>query len=153
MQVLVIDDDVAVREAIALLLEGAGSGVVQAGDGKEGFRAFQRARRDLIVTDIIMPEKEGIQTIIDIRKQDPKLPIIAISGGGRIGNTDFLEIAARLGASTTLPKPFDPEGLVGLVRKLGEAAAGLEESAPLPELRPGQRTPAGVPPAESLRPS
>ena len=121
--VCVIDDDVAVRQTIALLLEDAGIEVVQAGDGKEGFRAFQRARPDLIVTDIIMPEKEGIQTIIDIRKQDPKLPIIAISGGGRIGNTDFLEIAARLGASTTLPKPFDPEVLVGLVRKLGEAAA------------------------------
>jgi CheY-like chemotaxis protein len=123
MQVLVIDDDVAVRQTIALLLEDAGIEVVQAADGKEGFRAFQRARPDLIVTDIIMPEKEGIQTIIDIRKQDPKLPIIAISGGGRIGNNDFLEIAARLGASTTLPKPFDPEVLVGLVRKLGEAAA------------------------------
>src|SRR5260370_17120171 len=118
MQVLVIDDDVAVRQTIALLLEDAGSEVVQAGDGKEGFRAFERARPDLIVTDIIMPEKEGIQTIIDIRKQDPNLPIIAISGGGRIGNTDFLEIAARLGASTTLPQPFDPEVLVGPVRKL-----------------------------------
>ncbi len=122
MQVLVIDDE-AVRQTIALLLEDAGIEVVQAADGKEGLRAFQRARPDLIVTDIIMPEKEGIQTIIDIRKQDPKLPIIAISGGGRIGNTDFLQIAARLGASTTLPKPFDPEVLVGLVRQFAEAAA------------------------------
>jgi CheY-like chemotaxis protein len=121
MQVLVIDDDVAVRQTIALLLEDVGIEVVQAADGKEGLRAFLRSRPDLIVTDIIMPEKEGIQTLIDIRKADRHLPIIAISGGGRIGNTDFLEIAARLGASTTLPKPFDPEVLVDLVRKLASA--------------------------------
>jgi len=122
MQVLVIDDDVAVRQTIALLLEDAGIDVIQASDGKEGLSAFQRSRPDLIVTDIIMPEKEGIETIIEIRKLNQKLPIIAISGGGRIGNTDFLEIASRLGASVTLPKPFDPETLVGLVRKLGGAA-------------------------------
>jgi CheY-like chemotaxis protein len=122
MQVLVIDDDVAVRQTIALLLEDVGIEVVQAADGKEGLRAFQRSRPDLIVTDIIMPEKEGIQTIIDIRKSDRYLPIIAISGGGRVGNTDFLEIASRLGATTTLPKPFDPEVLVGLVHRLVEEA-------------------------------
>ena len=122
MQVLVIDDDVAVRQTIALLLEDAGIDVIQASDGKEGLSAFQRSHPDLIVTDIIMPEKEGIETIIEIRKLNQKLPIIAISGGGRIGNTDFLEIASRLGASVTLPKPFDPETLVGLVRKLGGAA-------------------------------
>jgi len=119
MQVLVIDDDVAVRQTIALLLEDAGIEVLQAADGMEGLKVFQRSRPDLIVTDIIMPEKEGIQTILDIRKLDQKLPIIAISGGGRIGNTDFLEIAARLGATVTLPKPFDPEVLIDMVRKLG----------------------------------
>ncbi len=123
MQVLVIDDDVAVRQTIALLLEDAGIDVTQAADGKEGLRAFQRSRPDLIVTDIIMPEKEGIQTITDIRKQDARVPIIAISGGGRIGNTDFLEIASKLGATVTLAKPFDPEILVALIRKLGSEAA------------------------------
>ena len=122
MQVLVIDDDVAVRQTIALLLEDAGIGVTQAADGKEGLRCFQRARPDVIVTDIIMPEKEGIQTNADIRKQDAKLPIIAISGGGRIGNTDFLEIASKLGATVTLAKPFDPEILVTLIRKLAAEA-------------------------------
>jgi CheY-like chemotaxis protein len=130
MQVLVIDDDVAVRQTIALLLEDVGIEVVQAADGKEGLRAFQRSLPDLIVTDIIMPEKEGIQTIIDIRKTDRNLPIIAISGGGRVGNTDFLEIAARLGATTTLPKPFDPEVLVGLVHRLvAEAKAKIAAPA------------------------
>ena len=132
MQVLVIDDDVAVRQTIALLLEDVGIEVVQAADGKEGLRAFQRSRPDLIVTDIIMPEKEGIQTIIDIRKSDRHLPIIAISGGGRVGNTDFLEIASRLGATTTLPKPFDPEVLVSLVHRLVEEAKRNEPAAARP---------------------
>jgi DNA-binding response OmpR family regulator len=129
MQVLVIDDDVAVRQTIALLLEDADIGVTQAGDGKEGLRAFQRARPDVIITDIIMPEKEGIQTITDIRKQDLRVPIIAISGGGRIGNTDFLEIASRLGATVTLAKPFDPEMLVALIRKLGTEAQEASKAA------------------------
>ena len=119
MQVLVIDDDAAVRQTIALLLEDAGIEVVQAGDGKAGLSALQRCRPDLIVTDVIMPEKEGLETIIEIRRLDRQLPIIAISGGGRIGNADFLEIASRLGASVTLPKPFDPETLVNLVRRFG----------------------------------
>jgi two-component system, chemotaxis family, chemotaxis protein CheY len=119
MRVLVIDDDVAVRQTIALLLDDAGIDVIQAADGKEGLSLLPCSQPDLIVTDIIMPEKEGIETIMEIRKLDRDIPIIAISGGGRIGNADFLEIASRLGASVTLPKPFDPETLVDLVRKLG----------------------------------
>ena len=121
MQVLVIDDDEAVRQTIALLLEDVGIEVVQAADGKEGLRAFQRARPDLIVTDIIMPEKEGIQTIAEIRASGSKTGIIAISGGGA-GSADlYLNMAEELGADATLAKPFRPSDLLSLVLRLLQA--------------------------------
>jgi two-component system chemotaxis response regulator CheY len=114
-KILVIDDDVIVRETIVQILEDGGYQVLSAEDGKRGMAAFRSERPDLVITDIIMPEQEGIQTITEIRAVKPDAKIIAISGGGRIGNTDFLKIARHLGAFDAIAKPFDPDDLLSRV--------------------------------------
>src|ERR1700720_2123972 len=89
-KILVIDDDPIVRMSIVYLLEEAGHLVLWAVDGLQGIAIFRGWQPDLVITDIIMPEQEGIQTIEEILKAKPDAKIIAISGGARIGNTDFL---------------------------------------------------------------
>src|SRR5229473_3264231 len=107
-KVLVIDDDALVRDTIVRILERKGHTVLVAADGVRGLRMFDREQPDLVITDIIMPEKEGLETIREIRSERPDARIIAISGGARIGNMDFLDVAGKLGASEIIPKPFDP---------------------------------------------
>jgi|SRR3984893_12962101 CheY-like chemotaxis protein len=115
-KILVIDDDVIVRKTIIRLLEDGGYKVLSAEDGLRGMAMFRSERPDLVITDIIMPEQEGIQTITEMRKAKPDAKIIVISGSGRIGNIDFLRIAQHLGASDAIAKPFDPDDLLKRVR-------------------------------------
>lgn len=115
-KILVIDDNMVVRNTIVQILESEGYEVISAEDGRRGLYAFRSEHPDLVVTDIIMPEKEGIETIRDIRGEVPDAKIIAISGGGRIGNTDFLKIARQLGASDVVAKPLDPDHFLDVVR-------------------------------------
>jgi CheY-like chemotaxis protein len=115
-KILVIDDDVIVRRTIIRLLEDGGYKVLSAEDGLRGMAMFRSERPDLVITDIIMPEQEGIQTITEMRKAKPDAKIIVISGSGRIGNIDFLRIAQHLGASDAIAKPFDPDDLLKRVR-------------------------------------
>ena len=117
-KILVIDDDELVRSTVAAALEHAKHEVVQASDGQEGVNTFQGGKFDLVVTDIIMPEKEGIETIIEIRQRDPQVKIIAISGGGRTSNQIFLDVAKKFGAVDVLPKPFTPKQLVTMVQQV-----------------------------------
>jgi CheY-like chemotaxis protein len=121
-KILVIDDDDVVRETIVQMLEENGHAVISAEDGRRGVIAYLAERPDLVVTDIIMPEKEGIQTIMEIRAERPNAKIIAMSGGGRIGNTDFLKIARQLGASDVIAKPFDPDDFIRRVARCLTAA-------------------------------
>jgi DNA-binding response OmpR family regulator len=121
--ILVIDDDSAVRDTLRRVLESAGFRVRVAADGEQGLEAFRHETAALVITDIIMPEKEGMATIMDLRAMAPSLPILAISGGGRVGNADFLNMAKRLGATEILGKPFDGDALVARVRQL----LGLDE--------------------------
>jgi CheY-like chemotaxis protein len=116
-KILVIDDDALVRDTIVRILERKGYQVLVAGDGVRGLRMFRSERPDLVITDIVMPEKEGLATIREIRGECPNAKIIAISGGARIGNIDFLDVAGKLGASEILPKPFDPFDLIKLVSR------------------------------------
>ena len=119
-KVLVIDDDHDVRETIGDILRAAGFDVEQAGDGNQGLEAIQQADFDLILTDILMPQKEGIETILEIRNGNPYIKIIAISGGDRTGNYAFLEMAEKLGANATLKKPFLPKQLLSLIGEVLE---------------------------------
>lgn len=121
-KILVIEDNAGVRNTVTRILQAAGYGVVTANDGVQGFESFCKEQPDLVISDIIMPEQEGIGTIRQILAERPGTKIIAISGGGRIGNTDFLQIALRMGAVDALAKPFDPEDLLGRIDTCLKAA-------------------------------
>lgn len=118
MKVLVIDDEPAVRYAVTRVLESNGFEVVTAPDGRRGMAQFRLCHPDLVITDLIMPEQEGMQTIQQIRQTDTGVKILAISGGGRLVNVDFLQVARRLGADEILAKPFDATELLSTVRSL-----------------------------------
>ena len=123
-KILVIDDDTAHRRMVNFALTRAMHEVVEAGDGIEGVRRFSVDQPDLVICDIVMPEKEGIQTIVEIRAASDRVRIIAISGGGFDIGLNYLELAQKLGANAILSKPFRPADLVALVdRLLGEAGA------------------------------
>jgi CheY-like chemotaxis protein len=115
--ILVVDDDVIVRETITRILEDKGYRVLTAENGDEGLSLFRAKRPDLVLTDIIMPEKEGIETIIVIRKEAPAARIIAMSGGGRAQNKHFLDLAKALGADDALDKPFIEADLLDRVER------------------------------------
>jgi DNA-binding NtrC family response regulator len=121
-RILIIDDEDQPRRMLQQVLMRAGYEVVEARDGNEGLQCFREAPTDVIITDILMPEKEGLETIIDLRRAFPTVKIIAISGGGRTGNLNFLDIAKRLGAQRTLQKPFDLQDMLGAVSELLQEA-------------------------------
>lgn len=105
-KILVIDDEPSILLMIKKMLEKAGHEVDMALNGKEGMQIFENNKADLLVTDIIMPEKEGLETIVEMRKKYPDLKIIAISGGGRISADGYLPGAKLLGANMVFQKPL-----------------------------------------------
>lgn len=115
---LVIDDDALVRESIQLMLKPTNANVDLAKDGIEGVELFKKNNYDIVITDIIMPEKEGFETINDILKMNNKTKIIAISGGSRNGMGSYLPIAENLGAKAILYKPFNEEELLHTIDKI-----------------------------------
>lgn len=117
-RILIIDDDVVTREILNELLETEGYLPANAGNGKIGLKLHKKKPFDLIITDIIMPEMEGLETIREIRDISPRVKIIAISGGGRIDPSDYLSMAKKLGAHLTFHKPLEPEKIVKGVREL-----------------------------------
>jgi DNA-binding response OmpR family regulator len=119
-KILLVDDDTLVRTSLSLALEDAGHAVVQAVNGDEGLDALAREMFDLVVLDILMPEREGIETIREIRKKWTALPVLAISGGDKTGWGDFLKMASTLGASDTLAKPFTATEFLARVTRLLE---------------------------------
>jgi CheY-like chemotaxis protein len=116
--ILIIDDEEQMRTALRRLLEGAGYEVISASDGKEGLALYRENTTDLIITDLIMPEKEGIETIIELKQISPDVKIIAISGGGHNNPEDYLPLAKQLGAQRTIAKPFGGEEFLEAVREL-----------------------------------
>lgn len=116
--ILVIDDDVLIRKLIVKTLQRAGYDVAASADGLEASRAHRLEPADLIITDLFMPEKEGMEVIMEIRRDFPGVKIIAISGAGSLGATEYLEVARMLGASRTLAKPFTQDDLLAAVREL-----------------------------------
>lgn len=117
-KILVIDDDANIRLSVKLALEDADHQVEEAADGVEGMARIGAFKPQLVVTDIFMPEKEGLETIDEIRQFYPQVKIIAISGGGRMEPEDYLAIAERIGADRSLLKPFDIGELVNAVEEL-----------------------------------
>jgi DNA-binding response OmpR family regulator len=129
MKVLVIDDDHLVRYALSRILQRNGYDVLTASDGKRAMALLRDELADVVITDIIMPEQEGIETIEKLRREYPKIKIIAISGGGRIRNVDFLEMAHSFGADDVLAKPFEAGELLARLRCLTATEADSTQTA------------------------
>ncbi|MCX6581188.1 MAG: response regulator [Candidatus Aminicenantes bacterium] len=117
-RILVIDDDWQMREMMHQALERAGYEVAEAANGKIGLNIQREDPVDLVITDLIMPEKEGIETIRELRRDFPDMKIIAISGGGRASAEGYLSVAKTIGAHRTLSKPFDLKKILDLVEEL-----------------------------------
>lgn len=120
MQILIVEDDSAIRSMLRRMFEREGYDVADASNGKEGLKLFRKDPAKLVITDLIMPEKEGIETIMALRRDFPDVKIIAISGGGIIGPKDYLETAKTLGADLTFTKPFELKELLEAVKELLE---------------------------------
>lgn len=117
-RVLIIDDDELVLETMELALAGAGHDVQSARDGAEALKIALAMRPDLVVTDIVMPQREGLETIRALRRDQPEVRIIAVSGGGSSSKGDYLEVARKFGADRVLRKPFTPMALRRIVDDL-----------------------------------
>ncbi len=117
-KILIMDDDEQVLSLLSRSMELAGFAAATALNGREGQRLLEKQPFDLVITDLIMPEREGMETISYIKKQFPKMKIIAISGGGRIGPETYLPAALELGADLAFAKPFVMDELLNGVRGL-----------------------------------
>jgi len=117
-RILVIDDDMYVRTSIRAVLEGVGHEVFDAADAYVGM-AMQRADPfDVVIVDLVMPQKEGLETIHELKQDYPDLPIVAISGGGHIVRKNYVEAAELFGACATLTKPFEGDELLSTIRNV-----------------------------------
>jgi len=119
MRILIIDDDVYIRETLRIILERWGYEIEEASNGKTGLKIHHNNPVDLVIMDIIMPEKEGLETIMELRRDSPEVKIIAISGGGIIDAQECLYFAEKLGAQEIIAKPFGMNELKNTFCKLG----------------------------------
>lgn len=117
-RILVIEDDEIVRGVIRRVLKAKGYEVEEAEDGKVGVEMYDKNSIDLVLTDIVMPNKEGLETIREIRQMNPEAKIIAISGGGRNTPFDYLNLAEKFGASESFEKPFEWDDLIASIARL-----------------------------------
>ena len=128
---LLVDDDASLRSILRRGLEKSGYEVREAGEGGAALKLLASAPADLVITDLVMPDMEGIALILSLRKSHPKLPVIAMSGGGRMRPEGYLEIARGCGAARILAKPFT---LAELARLVQELIGPRETSQPLAPL-------------------
>jgi CheY-like chemotaxis protein len=130
IRILLVDDDDMSRGAIHKMLERAGYAVESTRDGGEVIRMYAEQAADLVITDLIMPDKDGLEIIQDLRKLNPKVRILAISGGGRVDANEYLAVARKFGAVEVLSKPFTKDELRKAVNAaLGTGGAGGGEPA------------------------
>ena len=117
-KILIVDDDAPVRKMLRRILEGQGYEVLDAPNDDEGLELFNRQSPDLVITDIFMPRKGGIEMIRRLKEDYPLSKIIAISGGCFVGPDTYLNLARAVGAERTLTKPIEKETLLNAVRTL-----------------------------------
>lgn len=116
--VLVVEDDQSLREMLKESLEKRKYTVITAGDGREALAKFRPSVIDLVITDLLMPEEDGLMVIMKVKEIKPSVKIIAISGGGKAGPGSYLLIAQKLGADLAISKPFLPSELVQKVKEM-----------------------------------
>jgi CheY-like chemotaxis protein len=117
-RILIIDDEESALDLLRRILEKEGHEVAAARNGQEGIEIFRRQQFDLVVTDMVMPVKDGLKTILELRRVDPAIPLIAISGGGAIAKERYLNVAGYIDGVCTLPKPFSRAELLSAIDKL-----------------------------------
>ncbi len=117
-RILIIDDEKSARDLLRTIFEHEGYEVVEAINGQEGVEVFGKLHIDLVVTDMVMPVKDGLKTILELRQKEPTVPVIAISGGGAIAKEKYLNIASYFEGVRTLPKPFSLQDLLTAVEDL-----------------------------------
>jgi CheY-like chemotaxis protein len=115
--ILIIDDDDSLRDSLRRILHKEGYTIMQASDGGRGLKQLERQPVDLILLDMFMPDKDGLETIGELRRTYPGIRIIAMSGGGFKGTVDVLPVAKKLGVRRTLAKPFTREQLLDALRE------------------------------------
>ena len=116
--ILIADDDDNVRYALSKLLRKAGYHVLEAQNGKEASKLLRKAMPDVLVTDIVMPEQDGMGLLNTARELNPAMPVLVMSGGGNIVGLDYLSLAQTMGANATLCKPFDNNEVLSVVANL-----------------------------------
>ena len=116
-RILIIDDDSQIRHILRRILKQAGYEVFEAENGAQGLRQYREAQPDLVISDIFMPEKDGLELIDALRSAEATVPIIAISGGSQLGNMDLLSVAAQLGAQRIVRKPFQRDEVLAAVHE------------------------------------
>ncbi|MBW1742583.1 MAG: response regulator [Deltaproteobacteria bacterium] len=117
-KVVVIDDNAEIRRVIELKLRTQGYKVITAANGKEGLNLIKSKQPDVVITDIVMPEKEGIEVITEVRRDFPNVKIIAMSGGGLIGPHEYLSWTKMMGVQRTFTKPFAINEILEAVNEL-----------------------------------
>lgn len=117
-RILIIDDETAIAMMLKKMVEKAGYEAKTAANGNDGLALFESFRPDLLITDIVMPEKEGLELIFELRRKNPELKIIAISGGGRFQYEGYLNSAKHLGANKVFQKPLDLKELMSSISEL-----------------------------------
>jgi two-component system chemotaxis response regulator CheY len=122
-RILIVDDDPGIRRTLNIMLTKAGYEVIQAGDGSEAIRLWRDQGGDLVITDLHMPEKDGIQTIIELLSHTPGARIIAMSGGGQTKRLDLLGNVTLLGSVLTIEKPFTLAEMMAMVSRALKPAA------------------------------
>jgi CheY-like chemotaxis protein len=110
--ILVVDDEPGIRELLCLMLEASGYTVMSAEDGLQAPKILAANPVDVVITDLLMPERDGLEFITEIRKKYPTVKIIAMSGGGHIARDSYLRIAKNFGAHVLLEKPFSQSGVL-----------------------------------------
>ena len=116
--ILVIDDDPQIRMMLSELLKRENYKVRVVSSGLEALKQFSREKPDLVITDVVMPDMDGLELMLRLRKQQPDLKVLAISGGARIGPESYLKLADGLGADATIAKPMDVVKLLDTVKEL-----------------------------------
>jgi CheY-like chemotaxis protein len=113
--ILIVDDEPGIRELLSMILESAGHSVVVAEDGMEAPKVMASRQIDVVITDLLMPERDGLEFITEIRSKHPTVKIVAMSGGGHIARDSYLRIAKNFGAHYLLEKPFSQAGVLSAI--------------------------------------
>ncbi len=116
--ILVVEDDDDLRIMLKESLERRKHKITEASNGREALNKFKPSITDLVITDLLMPEQDGIGLILELRKIKPGIKVVAISGGGKIGPSNYLDMAKALGADAVFPKPFNLMQFIEEIEKL-----------------------------------